>query len=109
MKLSTFQATWCALLFLTPILAREPKQQTQHLQVLNVCDAPERLPRDALDLVLAQISKTRREEANQLKAVNTFSASHYNNKTMGGYPPEVSEALFSLRPLAVKSLYIVCK
>lgn len=50
---------------LTPVLARKSHLQrrktkqnkTNHLQVLHVGDATERLPRDPQDLVFAQISK----------------------------------------------------
>lgn len=60
------------------------KQQKQHLQVLHVGDAAERLPRDPQDPVFAQISKQEEERHTALATRPPLSASHYDNKTPGG-------------------------
>lgn len=57
------------------------KQGEQYSQVLHVGDASERLPRDAQDLVFAQISKREEKRQSELGTGPALSASHYDNKT----------------------------
>lgn len=74
-----------------------------HLQVLHVGDAPERLPRDPQDLVFAQISK---QEEKRHTALRTQARRYLHlimtTKPLGWRPLRsgVVEGLFSLRPPA---------